>query len=270
MSLLSAPVLPSPNIAVPSGQSTLQQSEQELQPLPQQESTTTASLDKQGDLFWGDDPNILFDKTRLREFFPTVDQTLSEKMNAITRLVIYVSIALSVYQGKATAAHFGMLLMVILYFMWKTQTITDLTNNIGDMVGSMVGTERNKESFKPTRCTMPTSQNPYMNWLVGDSPSKPPACVGTGVQEQAANLLNDQLFSDVDDLYSRNANQRLFRTMPNTRSISDNEKFANWLIKNEKGCKTDGWCPPYDDLRLQRQLIPEDLDKNFTITGFNL
>lgn len=214
-----------------------------------------------GDAFWGDDPSILFDKMRLVEFFPTLDQTLPERMNAITRLIIYVSIALSLYQGKSTAVHFGILLMAMLYFMWRSQTV--------EQIGGASDARSLKEGFSGS-CTMPTPQNPYMNWLPGDDPTKPPACSGPGVQEQAAALLDEQLFSDVDDLFSKNANQRQFRTMPNTEVVSNNEKFINWLIKNDKNCKTDKCCAPFEDLRLQKQLIPEDLDKEFNVTGFSL
>jgi len=214
-----------------------------------------------GDPFWGDDPSILLQKDRLVEFFPTTDQTLPERLNAVTRLIIYVAIALSVYQERATAAHFGILLMVMLYFMYKNQTIFKPTDLIEESV----------EPFSPkVDCVMPTPQNPYMNFLIGDTPGRAPACKGPGVQETAANLLDSQLFSDVDDLFSRNANQRLFRTMPETTGIPDRERYANWLVKGEGGCKTTGDCAPYEDLKQQRQLIPEDLDKDFQVVGFSL
>ena len=290
----SAPVLPPPNIYKQLPQNT-QQSQQpslstpisqlsqpssasgvlnaEINPTPQGTIASRVSPlqgNGGGDPFWGDDWSILLEKSRLREFFPTTDQTLPERMNSVSRLVIYISVALSVYQGKATAFHFGMMLMGILYFIWKSQTVAQLQESMGNIGGILENAAMGREGFASQNCTMPTVQNPYMNWLIGDSPLKAPACQGPGIQEQASALLNDQLFSDVDDLFSKNANQRLFRTMPNTGAVSDNEKFANWLIKGEKGCKTDGFCPPYEDLRSQRQLIPEDLDKDFAVTGFTL
>lgn len=235
---------------------------------PNIQSGTVSPLnaDNAGDAFWGDDLSILLDKNRLVEFFPTSDQTLPERINAVSRLVAYVSIALSIYQGKATAAHFGILLLAMIYFMYRNQTLIKM-----DKVEQQITESKTIESFVPKEpCIMPTAQNPYMNFLLGDSPGRPPACKGPGVQETAANLLDKQLFEDVDDLFSKNANQRLFRTMPETTGIPDREKYANWLIKGEEGCKTTGFCPPFDDLRQQRQLIPEDLDNDFTVAGFNL
>jgi hypothetical protein len=227
------------------------------------------SLSRGSDPFWGDDISILFQKDRLVEFFPTADQTLPERMNAVTRLVIYVSIILSVYQEKSTAIHFGILLLGVMFLMYKNQTIFKLSQ--GDVsLSDAVSTLERFEDKDSKNCVMPTLQNPFMNFMPGDLPGRAPACKGSGVQEMASNLLDQQLFSDVDDLFSRNANQRQFRTMPETRGIPDRERYAHWLVKGEEGCKTTGDCRPFEDLRHQRQLIPEDLDKELNVTGFNL
>ena len=49
------------------------------------------------DPFWLNDFKILIEKSRLIEFFPTYDMTISEKLNAITRLMFYISIVLMIY-----------------------------------------------------------------------------------------------------------------------------------------------------------------------------
>jgi hypothetical protein len=46
------------------------------------------------DPFWYNDITILWNKNRLTEFFPTKDQALEEKFNAIVRLSIYCFIVL--------------------------------------------------------------------------------------------------------------------------------------------------------------------------------
>ena len=52
------------------------------------------------DRFWSDDPNILLSNARLTDFFPTPNMTLYEKMNAITRLSIYISLSMFAYSGN--------------------------------------------------------------------------------------------------------------------------------------------------------------------------
>lgn len=244
-------------------------------------------VEKDIDSFWGEDISILFSASRLVEFFPTSDQNLAERVNSITRMILYVSLALAVYQKKSTSVYFGILLCILIYFMWKNKTISEINDaaNIGhiDNVSHFTPDLQNPLHEQVIRlpslqgpedeqgnCVMPTAQNPFMNRLAMERVGGPPACKGPGVQEQAANLLNEQLFSDVDDLFDKKANQRLFRTMPETTGVSDNTKFANWLIKGSDNCKEDGVCPPYEDPRMQRQLIPEDLDKDFDVSGFSL
>jgi hypothetical protein len=238
------------------------------------QSEIVVPLPSAGDAFWGDNPSILFEKDRLVEFFPTADQTVPERMNAISRLIIYISIVLSIYQSRANAIHFGVLLLAMVYIMWKNSSLGNIKNAVLSTASPLTeSTEHFGDGDTADRCYGPTPQNPYMNYLLGDVPGRDRACQGPGVQEQAANLLDKQLFTDVDDLFSKNANQRLFRTMPETSGVPDREKFANWLFSGEKGCKTDGECPPqFEDLRLARQLIPSDLDKNnnFNVEGYNL
>jgi len=228
-----------------------------------------------GDCFWGDDFTILFDQTRLSECFPTSQQTLEERVNSISRLVIYISVALALYAGKTTTIHFGLILLVMIYFMWKNQTI----HKANELYNQSSEHFMQDGTFNKTDCVMPTPENPFMNFLMGDSPDRAEACKAAGVQEMAANLLDKQLFSDVDDVFSRNSNSRLFNTTPGTLPKAPNtderQRFADWMVNGTTSCKTDPTqCFPYDDLRLQRQLLPEevleDANDDTIVNGFSL
>lgn len=228
------------------------------------------------DLFWGDDAGILLNVSRLREFFPTKDQSVAERMNALTRLTIYISIAVALYQNKTHALQIGGILVGLIFFMWNTQTVTKMEKFttvrptppriVSDESASGIG-----GGMLERDCVQPTKENPFMNRLLYDSAERPPACRGPGMQEMASNLLDKQLFNDVDDLYSRNANQRLFRTMPSTTRVPERESFASWLVDGDGTCKTNkDKCAPPEDLRFQRHLIPEDLNNEQPeISGFS-
>ena len=202
------------------------------------------------DPFWGDRPDILLHAGRLIEFFPTADQTTEERMNAISRLVLYLGVSLSVYRGTVVPLQLAAMLVGLIYVMWRNRKLE----------GSPPPIE--------TYCTMPTKENPFMNLLPGDDPARPPACEGPEVEEMSRNLLDSQLYEDVDDLFGRNNNQRQFYTMPSTQRPNDREKFGNWLFKGVADCKTDGVCPPFEDLRVARQLIPEDISAESRLHGF--
>jgi len=222
---------------------------------------------QKSDSFWGDDIEILWNVSRLNEFFPLAEQSLSERVNAFSRLIIYISIAVAMYQNKSLPVQFGLFLLVLIYIMWKNKD-----NKVSDDVATRI--EKSLEKFSSgteqeytgsgkgsDECTRPTKENPFMNVLYGDSVHKPPACQDPGSQEMASNLLKQQLFMDVDDLFDRRSNERLFTTVPS--KVPDKEKYTNWLIGGISDCKTDGICPPYDDVRYD-QKTPVEL-----IPGFN-
>ena len=56
--------------------------------------TETKDIEVLFDNFWLIDYRILFYKERLTDFFPTIKMTLIEKLNAVFRLSIYLSILL--------------------------------------------------------------------------------------------------------------------------------------------------------------------------------
>ena len=47
--------------------------------------------------FWATNPNILFDNKYLLEFFPVSEMTYNQKLNAITRTVIILSLLTSLF-----------------------------------------------------------------------------------------------------------------------------------------------------------------------------
>ncbi len=225
------------------------------------------------DPFWGDDPSFLLRGNRLREFFPTKDQSVAERMNALTRLTIYISVAVALYQSKTHPLQIGGLLVGLIFFMWNTQTVTTEKFASTRPVPPRLLNDESASGIGERDCVQPTAENPYMNRLLYDAAERPPACRGPGMQEMAANMLDKQLFNDVDDVYSRNANQRMFRTMPSTTRVPERESFASWLVDGDGSCKTNkDKCAPAEDLRYQRHLIPEDLgnyDSMQDITGFS-
>ncbi|KAJ3235394.1 hypothetical protein HDU78_005245 [Chytriomyces hyalinus] len=102
-------------------------------------------------------------------------------------------------------------------------------------------------------CKKPTIDNPFMNPLLMDPPTSG-ACASPGTQEEAAQLLDEHLFYNVDDLFSRASSARMFNTVPSSTKIPDTAKFSNWLIKG-----ADKAPIPFGDLRQQRRLIDEDV-----------
>jgi hypothetical protein len=212
------------------------------------------------DKIWIEDPNILVQNDRLQEFFPRKVMTLEERINAISRGIIYIGICISLYQGNAHAAQYTAFLLFVIYVMWKFKK--------GPVLATVEETllENYTNSVcKTTECTEPTINNPFMNYLVGDSNLKPPACAEPGYQQMAENLLNKQLYENAEDLYDKQAYQFQFYTNPSRERIPDTTKLANWLVGGVSNCKEDGICSPFEDLRYHKSSDPY----GNTVQGFN-
>lgn len=73
---------------------------------------------EQKELFWGDDPSILFQKKKILQFFPDNEMSIEEKINSITRFTIYITIILTLYSNKITYIFTEIILLIIFYLYY--------------------------------------------------------------------------------------------------------------------------------------------------------
>ena len=66
---------------------------------------------------WTTNPGVLLSKQNLRYFIPTDDMTYVEKINAITRFIIYGSVLLYLIRGDINVFLIPIVGMVIMYFL---------------------------------------------------------------------------------------------------------------------------------------------------------
>ena len=209
------------------------------------------------DPFWFKLPEILYNKDRLTEFFPVETMTNNEKLNAILRLSIYISLILVIYKKKMNYILIALFVALVTLYVFKY-------NNVQDV-------QEKDEGFPIVDCQVPTDDNPFMNTLVTDvgiyKPRKE-ACLIENVQKDLDKKFNKGLYKDVADLYDKNNSQNRFYTMANTNEYGikhgDSVKFANWLYNTASStCKEDtGNCTNSfgfynNELRNQPHLLVE-------------
>jgi hypothetical protein len=190
------------------------------------------------DPFWYNNYDIIFSDQRYLEFFPTKQMNMTEKLNAITRFAIYVSIALSVLTHNYNYFVILIFVMAMTYFLYTNESA--------------------KEHFLPPtknvkNCTMPEKDNPFMNInLITDDKTKPEACIShndVDVKNNIEGKFNDKLYRDVGDMYGKNNSQREYYTMPSTTIPNKQTSYAKWLYKQSSTCKEDGVkCAPNWDV----------------------
>jgi hypothetical protein len=204
-------------------------------------------MNKESDQFWGEDLKVLIDRERLNELFPSKTMTRNEKLNSITRLIVYVSIALSMYNNNIKYMYITLIGMGAILFMVK---------NGNEII----------EEFNET-CQKPTKNNPFMNVLVSDYPGssgvykeKDIACSSDdNIKKSIDTNFDDGLYKDTDNLFNKNNSQRQFYTNPSTTIPNDQDSFSKWLYKPTKSCKEDTInCSSniYERLQQQKFVFP--------------
>lgn len=202
---------------------------------------------KENDQFWYEKPEILWDKDRLAEFFPSKKHSVEEKFNALFRLSIYVSIILYFYHNNPRYILLAVAVAVFTFYMYTNNEKKDVL----------------VEGFEGEGCVKPTLDNPFMNVTMKDymnGGERNPACNPNDpeIKKEIDEMFNNNLFKDTSDIFGKMNSQRQFYTMPWTQIPNNQGDFANYLYKNPKTCKEDqNACTPMEDLRAKRPIQVE-------------
>ncbi len=198
------------------------------------------------DPFWMEDPAILFKPERLNQFFPTYQMTFIEKLNAITRLAIYLGLALYLVSSNYNWLYLAILIPIFTIFMYKTQreNIETYFNNYDSLENAI-----NEAELLTPETVKPTVNNPFMNInLITDDRTRAPATPSWNNDEVMADIedkFNYNLYRDTGDLYGKNNSQRQYVTMPSTTIPNDQTTFAKWLYQTGPTCKEKAvYCAP--------------------------
>jgi hypothetical protein len=152
------------------------------------------------DPLWIKDFNILLKTERLMEFFPVKNQTNEERVNAIVRLSLYVSIILAIYYSNAKYFAIFLFFLMFTFIIYrhhpemkpkieksisiqekvqkqveeqaKQEETNPKLNNFVPLFGLRSEKEKLENENRPDNtdgiCTKPTIDNPFMNVTMKD------------------------------------------------------------------------------------------------------
>lgn len=195
--------------------------------------------------FWITDPNVLFKKEYITDVWPSINMRFSEKLNAITRLVLFLTLTGLFIGNKMQILITGavtILCIVMLYFF---------------------KTKKSKEGFSasqpapvdPDVHTMPSEKNPLMNVLpaeIIDNPTRKEAApsfnkdvvstINNDVKDFVAGnfgdpSIKDKLFHDLGDNFTFDRSMRQWYSTANTQIPNDQKSFAEWCYGDMVSCK---------------------------------
>ncbi len=196
---------------------------------------------------WFEDPKILIELRSLGKYLPLKEYSRNEKLNALVRLSLYISflfVVLSfnfnyifVFIGTAFLTY----LVYISHEKKDEEKVKKEIENYTDLKNDRDYQKRKvpvKEYAK--KCSLPTQDNPFMNFLVTDKRDKKPACK-THNDPKIKNIVEDKftkkLYRDINSVYNNENSQREFYTMPNTEAANRQKEFGEWLYKTPPTCK---------------------------------
>lgn len=201
------------------------------------------------DKFWLDNPLIIFKKERITELWPDKQFSASRKLNAITRVIILLTILGYFISKSVKIIITGIITLLFIVFIYhiqvkKEQEEQEMKNIMKEGFDSM---SPKFDKIMEQNFTTPTKNNPMMNVLlpeIHDKPNRKEAApsyntnIRKEINEKAkSNLNDDKLYNNLGDNLSHQHMMRNFHSMPNT-SVPNNQKdFAMFCYGSMKSCK---------------------------------
>jgi hypothetical protein len=219
--------------------------------------------------FWTNEPTILFNKEYMFDLWPSSNMNYEQKLNAITRLIILVSILGYILTMSTRIIFVGIITLVIIFvlFKMKKQKITKEMLNEGFTVQSNEVTgmfDKNLSTTNPitlesvlkSEFKEGTKRNPFSNVLlteIMDEPDRkaaPPSFnpdvdekitkdVKRSVQFMNPEIKNTskQLYGDLYQEFNLDQSNRVFFSTANTRVNSDQGAFGKFLYGDMPSAK---------------------------------
>ena len=211
--------------------------------------------------FWTNDPTVLFNKEYIFELWPTSEMCYEQKLNAITRLIILITILgyVSTMSQRILVIGFLTLAVIFVLFKMRKQKLTSamIQEGFGDNISPSVLKQKPKSITNPV--TLETvlndefkegnKRNPFSNVLltqINDDPERKsaPPSFNVDVDEDITKNIkrtvqmlnpgikntNKQLYPDLWQNFLLDDSNRVFYSTANTKiTPGDQGAFGKFL-----------------------------------------
>jgi DNA-binding transcriptional regulator of glucitol operon len=219
--------------------------------------------------FWVNEPTILFNKENILELWPTSEMSYEEKLNAISRLIILVTIASFIFSGSMRILMIGILTLAAIVVLYKqikkTNKVTKNMlnegfvvdgNNVTGLFDKKIKTITNPvtlETVVATEFKEGNKKNPFSNVLLTDIMDQPerkaaPPSFNPEIEQNITKNVkksvqfmnpgikntNKQLYGDLWNNFELDQSNRIFYSTANTRVTNDQGAFAEYLYNDLK------------------------------------
>lgn len=208
--------------------------------------------------FWANDPSILFQKNEIFQLWPTPDMTSEEKMNAISRTIIILTLLGFLFTFSIRFLFIGIVTFLIIWFVYRNDKYGYKKkegfhkNGVNQSSQIKITNPETLEVNLKSEFEEINKKNPFNNVLltqINDDPhrkSAPPSFnpdVHDDINKQTKKMIqylnpgikntNKQLFGDLGERYEFDTqSQWYFYSTPNTKVCNDQGAFADYLYGN--------------------------------------
>ena len=203
--------------------------------------------------FWVNDIKVLFNQNHIMHLVPLETMSFEEKLNAMTRLVIIMTLLGYLITKKKKFIITGIITILAIIFLYKIKTEPNSKKTINIKEGFS-----NPELYKLLKknFTEPSQQNPLMNVLpteIQDNPERNQAApaynkavekeINEKTKEFITNNFDDKtniderLFKDLGDNVMFDNSMRAWYSTANTTVPNDQKSFAEYCYGDMVSCK---------------------------------
>ena len=208
---------------------------------------------------WMKDPKVLMNKNYINEIWPKSSMNPEEKLNAVTRLIIVITLLGYLITGNLKITIVGIIALAVFVFLYNAQQKKNDSTSMSKKFG-LKGKEAftNPSTYKKHKkdFTKPTDKNPLMNVLlpeIKDDPKRKPAApaynpaVEKEINSSTRNFIgaslggNDvekKLFASLGDKFEFEVGaMNRFYANPATTIPNDQGGFADFCYGSMVSCK---------------------------------
>lgn len=216
--------------------------------------------------FWTNDPTVLFDKEYIFELWPTLNMCYEQKLNAISRLVLVMTLLGYILTRSQKMLVVGVLTLIVIFMLYRmrkekiTKEMMESFEVQGNQVTGMFDKKPDSyvnpvtlDAVLRTEFKEGNKKNPFSNVLltqIMDEPNRKAAPPSFNVDvdvditknvKRAVQMMNPgikntnkQLFGDLWQQFELDQSNRSFFSTANTRVTNDQGAFAQYLYNDLK------------------------------------
>ena len=185
------------------------------------------------DIIWLNKPSVLVKEKYITELIPKSYMSKSQKINAVTRLIILITVLLFVFTGRISFLMSGVVSLGLIYII---------------SMQKKEGLESSIKRKKKAQTLTENVSNPLNNGMIGGDPLKSEApnaydkdvvaninkSVKQMIQDQNASIdnIDDKLFKDLGENFEFDRSMRQFYSTANTTTPNDQRGFADFCYKD--------------------------------------